>query len=94
MEDSRGINFNDSNMLSGNEIVSIAPGEGKHPVSLMNDEFCEELSLPVLLPKRRFGGKAEREVLLSPTKYFNARLLRYSGRFAMNTEYLFLHSFK
>ena len=88
MEDSRSINFNNRNMLTRNEIVSFAHGERKHPVSLMNDKFCEELSFPVLLSKGRFGYKTEREVLLSPTKYFNARLLHKSGRFAINTEYL------
>ena len=30
MEDSRGINSNNSNVLGRNEIVSIAPGEEKH----------------------------------------------------------------
>ena len=30
---------------------------------------------------------------LSPVKYFNARLLHYSGRFATNPEYLFFAQF-
>ena len=30
---------------------------------------------------------------ISPTKYFNARLLHYSGRYAMNPEYLFFAQF-
>ena len=40
---------------TGREIFNIAPGEGKHPVSLMTDKLCEELSFPVLFPKGRFG---------------------------------------
>ena len=74
---------------AGNEVYSIAPGEGNHPVHFMQDKHCEELAFPVLFPKGQFGYQVEREVRLSPTKYFNARLLNYTGRFAANPEYLF-----
>ena len=83
----------DSNNSTGREIFNIAPGEGKHPVSLMTDKLCEELSFPVLLPKGRFGYTTERDIKLSPIKYFNARLLHYSGKFATNPEYLFFAQF-
>ena len=77
----------------GNEVFNIAPGETKHPVSLMTDKNCEELAFPVLFPKGRFGYMVERPVSLSPTRYFNACLLHYSGRVAMNPEYLFFAQF-
>ena len=77
----------------GNEIYSIAPGENKHPVSFMTDKQCEELAFPVLFPKGKFGYTTDRDVKLSPVKYFNARLLHYSGRFATNPEYLFFAQF-
>ena len=78
---------------SGNEVFNIAPGENKHPVSLMMDKNCEELAFPVLFPKGQFGYNVEREIKLSPVKYFNARLLHHSGRFATNPEYLFFAQF-
>ena len=31
--------------------VIIAPGQEKKPVSILNDEFCEEQAFPYLLPK-------------------------------------------
>ena len=77
----------------GNEIYNIAPGESRHPVSIMTDKKWEELAFPVLFPKGRFGYMAERKIKLSPVKYFNARLLHYSGRFATNSEYLFFAQF-
>ena len=77
----------------GNEIFSVAPEENKHPVSMMTDRHCEELAFPVLFPKGRFGYKMERKEKLTPVRYFNARLLHYSGRFAMNPEYLFFAQF-
>ncbi|CAH3151737.1 unnamed protein product [Pocillopora meandrina] len=73
--------------------LQYAPGENKHPVSLMTDKQCEELAFPVLFPNGKFGYTAERDVKLSPVKYFNARLLHYSGRFATNPEYLFFAQF-
>ena len=59
----------------------------------MTDKHCEELAFPVLFPKGRFGYTIERALNLSPTQYFNARLLHYSGRFAMNPQYLFFAQF-
>ena len=77
----------------GNEVYNIAPGERKHPVSIMMDKECEELAFPVLFPKGRFEYTEESEIKLTPVKYFNARLLHYSGRFATNPEYLFFAQF-
>ncbi|KAL9977715.1 hypothetical protein ACROYT_G015152 [Oculina patagonica] len=78
---------------TGNEIFNIAPGENKHPVSMMTDRFCEELAFPVLFPKGQYGYKMDRKEKLTPVKYFNAWLLHYTGRFAMNPEYLFFAQF-
>ena len=64
----------------GNEVYNIAPGENKHPVSFMTDKQCEELAFPVLFPKGRFGYRAEREIMLSRVKYFNAQLLQYRSK--------------
>jgi hypothetical protein len=84
---------NENDAAMGNEIYNIAPGENKHPVSLMTDKHCEELAFPVLFPKGRFGYTVERKTKLTPVKYFNARLLHYSGKFATNPEYLFFAQF-
>ena len=82
------------NLLSvGNEIYNIALGENKHPVSFMTDKHCEELAFPTLFPLGRFGFTHQRDIKLTPVKYFNARLLHYSGRFATNPEYLFFAQF-
>ena len=78
---------------SGAEVYNVAPGENKNPVSLMNDKLCEELVFPALFPKGRFGYTAERHIIITPVKYFNARLLHHGGRFASNPEYLFFAQF-
>ena len=47
------------------------PGYGKTPVSILNDDHCEELAFPYLFPTGRFDFKVKREVPFSPVKYFN-----------------------
>ena len=60
----------------------------------MTEKLCEELAFPVLFPKGRFGYTTEQQIkLLSVTRYFNARLLHHSGRFATDPEYLFFAQF-
>ena len=75
--------------LAENEVCSIAPGEGKHPVHFMQDKYYEELAFPVLFPMRRLDIRLKKRVKLSPTKYFNARLLNHIRKFVANPEYLF-----
>ena len=78
---------------AGNEIFNIAPGESRHPVSMMNDKQCEDLAFTILFPEGRFGHKEERTVKLSPSKDVKTQLLHYSSRFAMNPEYLVFAQF-
>ena len=49
------------NLLTGEEI-SIAPGDGKQPTSVLSDTFCEQLVFPCLFPQGKFGYKIERDV--------------------------------
>ena len=37
---------NANNSSTGREVYNIAPGENKHPASLMTDKRCEELAFP------------------------------------------------
>ena len=71
------------------ESFVIAPGEGKKPVSILNDVYCEEMAHPRLFPTGRFGYKVKRKVPLTPSKYFNQRLLNYSQKFASDSDYIF-----
>ena len=58
-----------SNMPQSEELT-IAPGEGKQPMSILNDQYCEELAHPHLFPTGNFGYKIERNVKLSPDKRY------------------------
>ncbi|XP_066926174.1 uncharacterized protein [Clytia hemisphaerica] len=72
-----------------NEILTLAPGQGETPISILRDENCELLAHPYLFPKGRFGYKTERDVKLSPSKYFNQRLLNEKQSFASDADYIF-----
>ena len=71
------------------EGIVVAPGEGKKPLSILNDKFCEVLGHPYLLPTGQYGYKVGREIPLTPSKYFNQRLLHYTQKFASDNDYIF-----
>ena len=71
------------------EGIVVAPGEGKKPVSIPNDKFCEELGHQHLFPTGQYGYKVGREIPLIPSKYFNQRLLHYTQKSASDNDYIF-----
>ena len=70
--------------------ITIAPGEGKQPISVFNDKFCEVLAHAHLFPAGRYGYQIKRKIPSSPRKYFNQRLLHYSQKLAADSDYIFL----
>ena len=69
--------------------ITIAPGQGKTLLSIVRDDYCEELAFPYLLPTGKFGYKVKREVSFSPVKYFNQRLLNFKQTFASDADFTF-----
>ena len=68
--------------ILGEDNITIAPGHGKTPLSILHDDYCEELAFPYLFPTGKFGYKVKWEVPLSPVKYFNQWLLNFEQTFA------------
>ena len=69
-------------LVVNNKIPEIAPGEGLLIRKIIFDQNCEKLAFPQLFSKCRFGYSVEREIKLSPSKYFNQRLWDYKQSFA------------
>ena len=69
-----------------NNIHEIAPGEGLLTKKILFDQNCEELAFPQFFSKGRFGYLAEREIKLSPSKYFNPKPLNYKQSFTSNSD--------
>ena len=79
--------------MQENECLNIAPGEGNKPKSILSDQHCEELAHPYLFPTGKYGYKFDRDIPVSPGKYFNQRLLNYTQKFASDADYIcFVHS--
>ena len=76
------------NIVSNQNII-IEPGQGKTPVSVLSDKFCEEQTFPYLLPTGRFGYNAPRDIPISPARYFNQRLLNCNQWFASDADYIY-----
>ena len=84
---------NETMLLDNNNVVNIAHGEGAVPLSLLMDDHCEELAHPHLFPTGKFGYKVDRVIKLSPSKYFNQRLLNYKQLFSGDSDYIFFATF-
>ncbi|XP_078688663.1 uncharacterized protein LOC144920377 isoform X2 [Branchiostoma floridae x Branchiostoma belcheri] len=70
-------------------ILCVAPGEGKEPVSVFQEVGGEAMSFPVQFPTGKFSFNDERDVRITPSKYFKARLMGADTRFARDTSYIF-----
>ena len=43
-------------------VVSVATGEGKKPMSIFKDKYCEERVFSHLFPARKFEYKVQRDI--------------------------------
>ena len=66
--DAHSLDANETTLISNtrqSEEFTIAPGEGKQPISILNDQNCEEVAHPYIFPTGNFGYKVERNVKLT-----------------------------
>ena len=72
------------------EIVCVAPAESQKPLFIMTDPNFEAMSNPEKFPHGTGCYSSDRPHKLTYRKYFNKRLLDVDGRFARDTDYLFV----
>ncbi|KAL1268868.1 hypothetical protein QQF64_034231 [Cirrhinus molitorella] len=77
----------------GEGIFSIAPAQGKKPVGFFKIPKLEAMAFPVQFPTGQNTIDEARDVALSPSMYFNARLFCVDTRFAKDQSYLFFAQF-
>uniref|UniRef100_A0A9J7Y7T4 ATP-dependent DNA helicase n=1 Tax=Cyprinus carpio carpio TaxID=630221 RepID=A0A9J7Y7T4_CYPCA len=77
----------------GEGIFSIAPAQGKKPVGFFKVPKLEAMAFPVQFPTGQNTVDEARQVALSPSMYFNARLFCVDTRFAKDQSYLFFAQF-
>ena len=81
----------ESLVIENENLLELAPGQDKGTRHILFDKKCEELAFPKIFFREKFGYTFPREHHLTPTMYFNQRLLNFSLKFASNIEYI-LHS--
>ena len=80
----------DKSLVIENEnLLELAPGQDKGTRHILFDKKCEELAFPKIFFRGKFGYTFPREHHLTPTRYFNQRLLNFSQKFALNSDYIF-----
>ncbi|CAM4556297.1 unnamed protein product [Leuciscus chuanchicus] len=77
----------------GEGIFSIAPAQGQKPVGFFKIPKLEAMAFPVQFPTGQNSIDEERQISISPSMYFNARLFSVDTRFAKDQSYLFFAQF-
>ncbi|XP_062606870.1 uncharacterized protein LOC134268630 [Saccostrea cucullata] len=75
------------------DIYNIAPGEGKNPIRMLQEEGNEAKTFPHLFPNGNFSWNEDRDVKISLSRYFNNRLMNADNRFAKDTNYIFFSQY-
>ena len=71
------------------EILSLAPGEGKIPTNLMREPNWDTASFPLLHPSGKFGLNHKRVKNLPAQQYFIQRISNVNKMFSQNKGYVF-----
>ena len=79
----------ESLVIENENLLELAPGQDKVTRHILFDKKCEELAFPKIFFRGKFGYTFPREHHLTPTRYFNQRLLNFSQTFASNSDYIF-----
>ncbi len=76
-------------LSNGQGILSIAPAQGKKPVGFFKIPKLEAMAFPVQFLTGQNTIDEARQISLSPSMYFKARLFSVDTRFASDQSYLF-----
>ena len=75
-------------------ILNIAPAEGKRPLSVFRDKYCEELAYPGIFLGQARSESNQRKVKVCYSDICKSELRRSDRRAAMCVENIFLQSTK
>ena len=80
---------NSENAENITEVHSVAPGEGKKPTNILNEEDWDVKSFPGLHPDASMGLSEQRDQRITDQTYFEQRILNFDKRFANTAAYVF-----
>lgn len=71
----------------------LAPGEGKNPVKMLQDEGNEPKTFPCLFPSGHNSWNESRDIKITLSRYFHNRLMNADNRFAKDSNYIFFSQY-
>ena len=71
------------------QVVTVAPGEGKIPKDILQDKDWDMRAFPALDPKGENSLNCERNVKLSAQDFFQQRIMNINSRFAKCSSFVF-----
>ena len=77
-----------SHIVADSCTLTIAPGWNKILVQIILEENCAVLVPSYLFPTDKFGHGSKRKIPLTPSKYFDQRLLNYTQRFPSESNWI------
>ena len=75
--------------ITSEQVVNIAPGEGRIPVSTYSEPNWEALAFVKQYSEGKFNYNIDRKVRITPSKYIHARLKCCDHRCAADPQYIF-----
>ena len=79
----------ESLVIENENFLELAPRKDKGTRHILFDKKFEKLAFSKIFFRMDFGYTFPREHHLTPTRYFNQRLLNFSQTFASNSDYIF-----
>ncbi|XP_070499840.1 uncharacterized protein [Chironomus tepperi] len=77
--------------LDPSDAIRIAPGEGKNPIPMFMDKYCEELAFPTIWCGQQRALPPEGRKALSNIDYVNSEIRRYDRRACRPDHILYLY---
>ena len=71
------------------DVYSLAPGEGKNPVKILQENGNEAKTFPCLFPSGRNTWNENRDVRITLSRYFHKRLMNADNSLGRDSNYIF-----
>ena len=71
----------ESLVIDSKNLLELAPGQDQFTRHILFNKNCDKLAFPKMFSRGRFSYTFPREHHLTPTRYFNHRLLNFSQRY-------------
>ena len=75
------------------DVYSLAPGEGKNPVKILQEAGNEAKTFPCLFPSGQNTWNENRDIRITLSRYFHNRLMNADNRFARDSNYIFFSQY-